>query len=282
MPSFLDADAILLATTSIRLVVALGLVLYARSQQTCPGFRQWVLGTTVSAVSRAGLLMTSLFPAASLLLNVQLQSLAILLLLDGTCRYLGLRRLDRRLYTLPALGLPLTWALSTRFPPEQVTSLWAVAAVGTLALAGGLLWLRPASPTGRTLRWTASGIHFAFVALLAWRASSAGGPDDWRSAFYLLGGILDMMTLALFVMLDGRYVEDQLQASRERLEGTFQDLQQSLARVRLLFGILPTCSGCRKIRDEQERWIPLEDYVAVRAKVRISTHVCPDCREASA
>lgn len=57
-------------------------------------------------------------------------------------------------------------------------------------------------------------------------------------------------------------------------------------KVRLYEGILPLCSGCRKVRDDAGRapgagpWVPLEDYLPRRAGVTVSHGMCPTCTQA--
>ena len=53
-------------------------------------------------------------------------------------------------------------------------------------------------------------------------------------------------------------------------------------RVRMLEGILPMCSYCRKIREEDGGWSTLENYVASKTDALFSHGVCPDCLEAHA
>jgi hypothetical protein len=52
---------------------------------------------------------------------------------------------------------------------------------------------------------------------------------------------------------------------------------QLRTRVRTLEGILPTCSFCKNIRDEDGHWHQMEAYVARRAEVRFTHGVCPAC-----
>jgi len=47
--------------------------------------------------------------------------------------------------------------------------------------------------------------------------------------------------------------------------------------IHQLHGLLPVCSYCRRIRDEQDAWSSLESYVAQRTKVVLSHSICPDC-----
>jgi len=59
---------------------------------------------------------------------------------------------------------------------------------------------------------------------------------------------------------------------RERLLG---ELQSALAEIRMLRGILPICSYCRKVRDDEDYWLTVESYVS--RYTQLSHGVCPDC-----
>jgi len=48
-------------------------------------------------------------------------------------------------------------------------------------------------------------------------------------------------------------------------------------QVRQLQEILPICGYCRKIRDDQNYWSQVEDYLGRQAGVNFSHGVCPDC-----
>lgn len=49
------------------------------------------------------------------------------------------------------------------------------------------------------------------------------------------------------------------------------------AAVNQLEGLLPICSYCKKIRDENNIWQPLEYYVANRTDTSFAQTVCPTC-----
>ena len=65
-------------------------------------------------------------------------------------------------------------------------------------------------------------------------------------------------------------------AEKERLIG---ELQEALARVKLLSGLLPICAGCKKIRDEQGFWQQMEIYIRAHSEANFSHGMCPDCAE---
>lgn len=52
-----------------------------------------------------------------------------------------------------------------------------------------------------------------------------------------------------------------------------------LARVKRLEGIIPICSYCKKIRDDQDSWQQLEQYLSEHSDAWFSHGICPDCME---
>ena len=53
--------------------------------------------------------------------------------------------------------------------------------------------------------------------------------------------------------------------------------KQTEEDVHVLRGLLPICSYCKRIRDDQGYWEKVERYVAVRSQADFSHSVCPDC-----
>ncbi len=54
-------------------------------------------------------------------------------------------------------------------------------------------------------------------------------------------------------------------------------LEEALARVKQLSGLLPICARCKKIRDEQGQWNPLEVYITERSEAGFTHGLCPEC-----
>jgi DNA-binding response OmpR family regulator len=56
-------------------------------------------------------------------------------------------------------------------------------------------------------------------------------------------------------------------------------LQEALANVKQLSGLLPMCSYCKRIRDDGDYWQQLETYLAAHSEAEFSHGVCPTCLE---
>jgi DNA-binding response OmpR family regulator len=61
------------------------------------------------------------------------------------------------------------------------------------------------------------------------------------------------------------------------LAGRVTELEEALARVRQLRGLLPICAYCKKVRDDRNYWQQVEHYVTEHTDARFSHSICPDC-----
>jgi phosphoserine phosphatase RsbU/P len=61
------------------------------------------------------------------------------------------------------------------------------------------------------------------------------------------------------------------------LAARIAELEQALARVDKLHGILPICSYCKKVRNDTNAWQQVESYVSAHSAVRFNHGVCPEC-----
>jgi DNA-binding response OmpR family regulator len=66
---------------------------------------------------------------------------------------------------------------------------------------------------------------------------------------------------------------------QQSLGGRVRELQESLAHVKQLQGILPICCYCKKVRSDQKYWQKVEDYLSEHADVAFSHGICPECWE---
>lgn len=57
------------------------------------------------------------------------------------------------------------------------------------------------------------------------------------------------------------------------------ELESALSQVKQLQGLLPICSYCKKIRDEQNYWQGVENYITEHTDTLFSHGICPDCYE---
>lgn len=49
--------------------------------------------------------------------------------------------------------------------------------------------------------------------------------------------------------------------------------------VRQLEGLLSICAYCKRIRDEKESWVRVEEYIESRSDATFTHGICPECRD---
>jgi DNA-binding response OmpR family regulator len=64
---------------------------------------------------------------------------------------------------------------------------------------------------------------------------------------------------------------------QQKLAERVSELEQALSKVKQLQGMLPICSYCKKIRNDQNYWQRVEGYISDHTDVEFSHGICPDC-----
>lgn len=80
----------------------------------------------------------------------------------------------------------------------------------------------------------------------------------------------DLILLAMEDISEKRKAEED----KNRLIG---ELQEAMEKVRALRGLLPTCSNCKRIRNEKGQWVRMEKYIEEHSEAAFSHSICPDC-----
>ena len=77
---------------------------------------------------------------------------------------------------------------------------------------------------------------------------------------------------ALLCILYGGFKQANKENSKLIIE-----LQDALAEVKTLSGLMPICSFCKKIRDDKGYWNQFESYIKEHSQVEFSHSICPEC-----
>lgn len=97
-------------------------------------------------------------------------------------------------------------------------------------------------------------------------------PRFYETRWFYAGVVL----LAAAVGFAGiRLRERRLRAHAQELK---EQVDRSLAEIKVLSGFLPICASCKRIRDDDNQsWKPLEDYIHEHSQASFSHGICPDC-----
>jgi DNA-binding response OmpR family regulator len=99
------------------------------------------------------------------------------------------------------------------------------------------------------------------------------GGIDYITKPFLVEEILARIRAHLSI----KRLQTELLEQNTRLKQLNQELQGALKEIKVLKEILPICSSCRKIRDEEGHWEPLENYIRTHTDTDFSHSVCPEC-----
>ncbi|MGE3275963.1 MAG: two-component regulator propeller domain-containing protein [Vicinamibacterales bacterium] len=102
-------------------------------------------------------------------------------------------------------------------------------------------------------------------------ASFVVAPYLWETGWARASAALALAgVLALVVRFRTRRLARRAAALERRV-------QEELARVKVLRGLLPICAHCKKIRDDGGYWRQLEDYIGSHSEADFSHGFCPEC-----
>jgi CheY-like chemotaxis protein len=98
------------------------------------------------------------------------------------------------------------------------------------------------------------------------------GADD-----YVLKDGLNRLPLAVRRVLREKRLLDERKRATEERERLIRKLQETLAEVRRINGLLPVCVTCKRILSAKGYWNRLEVYIERYSEARVSPSLCPDC-----
>jgi two-component system, response regulator PdtaR len=68
----------------------------------------------------------------------------------------------------------------------------------------------------------------------------------------------------------------RLESEREAL---IKELQDAMAKIKTLSGLIPICAWCKKIRDDKGYWQTVEQYMKEHSQAEFTHGMCPDCQK---
>jgi hypothetical protein len=88
----------------------------------------------------------------------------------------------------------------------------------------------------------------------------------WSLSFVLFSGVIC-------------YYYGKLQKANKEKEELIVNLQKVMSEVKNLSGMLPICSSCKKIRDDDGYWQQIEEYIRDHSNADFTHGICNDCVE---
>ncbi len=107
---------------------------------------------------------------------------------------------------------------------------------------------------------------------IQYRAKHANG--SWVSLEVVAYNLLDHPVIQ-GVVINGRDISRR-KHEEDSKDQLIAELQQTLANVKSLTGVLPICASCKKVQ-ESDKWQQIEAYIRDRSQLEFSHTMCPEC-----
>ena len=95
----------------------------------------------------------------------------------------------------------------------------------------------------------------------------------------LIIGTIDSVIIATVVVSLIIYFVRNTASLELRVNERTVELQEALEQIKTLRGIVPICSHCKQIRNDEGFWSQVEHYVEDHTHAKFSHGICPDCQE---
>ena len=100
----------------------------------------------------------------------------------------------------------------------------------------------------------------------------------------LLFILLMLLTYPLSIKLYTRQLQEIIDLQTQELTTAnvkqaklIKHLQEAIASIRTLEGLIPICASCKKIRNDNGYWEQVEQYIQLHSSANFSHGICPEC-----
>ena len=176
------------------------------------------------------------------------------------------------------------------------TALIAIVALSVLfQFVAALFALRLIPITGKKTAWLLVAVAISLMTVRRFQSlvllvsgQSSAAPDVFFEAVGLVISCCMMAGIYLIQPLFRAMASsrDELRDMNEKLSSLSAEqttlivkLQDALAKIKTLRGMLPICAACKKVRDDKGYWSQIEVYVRDHSDAEFTHGLCPDCAQ---
>lgn len=284
----LDIKTILLSAVLVTVVYGCGLFLFRTQQKTFPGFGLWTASFFVLGLGYFSLLVREFVPLfLSVIFGNSFFALGALFRLDGVHRFSRDYPLKKIYYSSLILFLSFICFFYLVIPNIVArTSIMGIYAAAISSFIAYILFT--SAPISNKRLFYAAGLLSSFMAVtlllgpLFFRAPASS--DIFRmgnsyATYYLIILAYEISWGFCLIMINNQRVESELKEAEKELRKTNLQLEKAISEKITLTGLLPICSHCKKIRDDNGYWNHLESYIESHSEADFSHSICPECAE---
>lgn len=158
---------------------------------------------------------------------------------------------------------------------KQIVSLIAAISVSALTTFGLIVYFATKHFT-KPINTLITGTKIVGTGDLTYRIKKESHDElgELANSFNKMTNDLQIITVSRDELL--KEIRNRKRAEEER-EQLILQLKKALADVKMLSGLLPICSSCKKIRDDHGYWNQVEVYISEHSEAEFTHGLCPDC-----
>lgn len=118
-----------------------------------------------------------------------------------------------------------------------------------------------------------AAIVFAVLSGMTWFGADVLSGHPYVSHVFAVWNT--MIRLISFLAIG--WTVSRMRLARDRERRSNDSLRKALSEVKVLETFIPICAQCKKIRNQDGAWQPLEVYLGEHSNSRFSHGYCPDC-----
>ena len=284
-----ELRALILTTAGAWLLVSGVMAFILRQRRTYPGFGLWALYEALVDAGLGFMGLRDLIPdAVSIMGGNALVSSGAILSVWAARVFLEDRPRRRAFVAVWAAHMAYAAWFTLAVPSFVARTLGvAVIVLGTTTLLAANLLSAKAARYRASARFTGvvMAVSAATMALRGVGSTLFGsGSGMWVVApdavatyvVVLAAGVLGAFGM---VMMNHERLEHELTRARDELQGTLDALRATTQEVKVLEGLLPICSSCKRIRGEAGEWSRIEEYMHDHSEATFTHGICPECAE---
>jgi hypothetical protein len=119
------------------------------------------------------------------------------------------------------------------------------------------------------------GVAVASISVFVWFGADMMSGHGFAHPLIPLWNTLMRLSFFLIVVT----LLSRLKRSYEEQMRIARELQESLAKVKILSGLIPICAWCKKVRDDQGYWQQVELYITEHSDASFTHGICQECHD---
>ena len=271
---YLDMRTTFVVVSMLGLVLLVCMIYVSQTRKTYPGFHYWTASAVLYFMGNSLLGLRGILPDFfSIVLANALVTATFWIIPYGLALFVQ-RRHPVWPYLLPVLVVAAWVSYFTYVSPDIRLRIMFLSVMFTVAtLYSIVLFKRYVPPflNGSSLLLT---VTFSGGALWSTGRLLYTYFFEWDLTSFLSSSLMQSASIVIYCGLFTFVCFGLCVLNFQRLE---HDLLEAKDEVKVLKGILPICSSCKKIRDDQGYWSQVESYIREHSDATFSHSICPDC-----